>query len=251
MNAFVTSSIVFASLLGGALLGTRLRAIVPPHHLSREAKDSVSVAMASVATMSALVLGLLVAATNSAYNAGRNEVTQMAAKIDYLDRVLVNYGSETKEIRALLRRATEGALLRIWPNEKSSHSHEDPSASWTEALPNALQELSPQDDKQRSFKDQAVQLTSEIGQMRWLLYAQAESSISTPMLVIVISWLVIIFISLGLFAPPNYTVMVALMLAVLSVSGAIFLILELDKPFDGIIKMSSGPMRNALQHLGQ
>jgi len=87
--------------------------------------------------------------------------------------------------------------------------------------------------------------------MRWLLYEQEESSVSVPMLIIVISWLAIIFVSVGLFAPPNPTVVIALMLAVFFVSGAIFLILELDQPFDGVIQISSAPMRNALQHLGQ
>jgi len=96
-----------------------------------------------------------------------------------------------------------------------------------------------------------VQLAADLGQMRWLLYEQEESSVSVPMLIIVISWLAIIFVSVGLFAPPNLTVIAALMLAVFSVSGAIFLILELDQPFDGMIQIPSAPMRNALQHLGQ
>jgi len=251
VNVFATASIVFGSLFGGTLLGMRLRAILPPNHLSPEAKDSVRVAMASVATMAALVLGLLVASTKSSYDAKRNELTQLAAKIDYLDHVLANYGPETKETRALLHRLVESALVRIWPDEKSHHATVDPSGSWAEALPNAIQALSPQNDTQRSFKSQAVQLSADLGQMRWLLYEQEESSVSLPMLIVVISWLAIIFVSLGLFAPPNYTVIVALMLAVFSVSGAIFLILELDQPFDGMIQISSAPMRNALQHLGQ
>jgi beta-lactamase superfamily II metal-dependent hydrolase len=95
-----------------------------------------------------------------------------------------------------------------------------------EALPNAIQALSPQNDMQRSLKAQAVQLANDLGQMRWLLYEQVESSISMPLLVVVISWLTIVFVSVGLFAPPNSTVIVALMLAALSVSGAIFLILD-------------------------
>ena len=251
MNVFATASIVFSSLFGGTLLGMRLRAVLPPNHLSAEAKDSVRVAMASVATMAALVLGLLVASTKSSYDAKRNELTQMAAKIDYLDHVLANYGRETKETRALLHRLIEAALARIWPDEKSHPAALEPSDSWVEALPNAIQALSPQNDTQRSYKSQAVQLAADLGQMRWLLYEQEESSVSLPMLIVVISWLAIIFVSLGLFAPPNLTVIVALMLAVFSVSGAIFLILELDQPFDGMIQISSAPMRNALQHLGQ
>src|SRR6476646_7151546 len=142
MNAFAAASIVFGSLFGSMLLGMRLRAVLPPNHLSEEAKDSVRVAMASVATMSALVLGLLVASTKSSYDAKRNEVTQMAAKIDYLDRVLANYGPDTKETRALLQRLVENALVHIWPEEKKSHqAASDPSGSWTEALPNAIQAL--------------------------------------------------------------------------------------------------------------
>ena len=112
-------------------------------------------------------------------------------------------------------------------------------------------DLSVAADVQRSIKSQAVDLASDLAQMRWLLYEQAESSISMPMLIVVTSWLAIIFLSVGLFAPPNTTVIVALMLATLSVSGAIFLILELDMPFDGVIHISSAPMRNALEHLGQ
>jgi hypothetical protein len=174
----------------------------------------------------------------------------MAAKIDYLDRTLANYGPKTKEVRALLRRGVEGALGRIWPDQRSQHAQLDPSVSWTEALPKAIQILSPENDVQRSFKSQAVDLVNDLGQMRWLLYEQVESSISMPLLIVVISWLAIIFVSVGLFAPSNPTVIVALMLSALSVSGAIFLILELDLPFDGIVQISSAPMRNALEHLG-
>src|SRR5438128_12245212 len=151
MNAFATASIVFGSLFGSMLLGMRLRAVLPPHHLSSEAKDSVRVAMASVATMAALVLGLLVASTKSAYDAKRYEVTQMAAKIDYLDRLLVNYGPDTKETRDLLRRAVENALVRIWPEEKSRHAHLDSSAPWAYALPNATQVLPREHDTQRPY----------------------------------------------------------------------------------------------------
>jgi membrane-bound ClpP family serine protease len=139
----------------------------------------------------------------------------------------------------------------MWPDKKSSQAAQlDPSISSGEAFFNSIQKLSPQNDVQRSLKSQAVQIATDLGQMRWLLFEQTETSISLPMLIILISWLAIIFMSIGLFAPPNATVIVALMLAALSVSGAIFLILELDMPFDGVIQISPAPMRNALVHLG-
>jgi hypothetical protein len=251
MTSTIIAAIVFACLFGAGLLGVRVRAILPENHLNPDTKDAVKVGMGLVATMAALVLGLLVASTKGAYDAQKAEVTQMAAKIVFLDRVLANYGSETAETRDLLRRSVGSAINRMWPDGKISQPAQlDPSATSGEAFFNSIQQLSPQNDAQRSLKSQAVQVTTDVGQMRWLLFEQTESSISLPMLIVLIAWLAIIFMSVGLFAPPNATVIVALMLSALSVAGAIFLILELDMPFDGVIQISSAPMRNALNHLG-
>jgi hypothetical protein len=207
--------------------------------------------MGLVATMAALVLGLLVASTKGAYDTQKSEVTQMAAKIVFIDRVLANYGSESAETRELLRRSVGSAINRMWPDRKLSQSAQlDPSATSGEAFFNSIQQLSPQNDAQRSLKSQAVQVTTDLGQMRWLLFEQTESSISLPMLIVLIAWLAIIFMSAGLFAPAKATAIIALMLSALSVSGAIFLNLELDMPFDGVIQISPAPMRNALNHLG-
>jgi hypothetical protein len=251
MNSTIIAAIVFGCLFAAGLLGVRVRAMLPENHLNPETKDAVKVGMGLVATMAALVLGLLVASTKGAYDTQKNEVTQMAAKIVFLDRVLANYGSETAETRDLLRRSVGSAINRMWPDRKISQPAQlDPSATSGEAFFNSIQQLSPQNDAQRSLKSQAVQVTTDVGQMRWLLFEQTESSISLPMLIVLIAWLAIIFVSVGLFAPPNATVIVALMLSALSVAGAIFLILELDMPFDGVIQISSAPMRNALNHLG-
>jgi hypothetical protein len=251
MNSPIAAALVFACLFGAGLLGVRVRAALPEDHLSTDTKDAVKVGMGLVATMAALVLGLLVASTKGAYDTQKSEVAQMAAKIVFLDRVLANYGSETAETRDLLRRTVGSAINRMWPDRKASQAAQlDPSASSGEAFFNSIQQLSPQNDAQRSLKSQAVQVATDVGQMRWLLFEQTETSISVTMLIILIAWLAIIFMSAGLFAPPNATVIIALMLAAVSVAGAIFLILELDMPFDGLIRISQRPMHNALIHLG-
>ena len=251
MNSAITGALVFACLFGAGVLGVRVRAALPEDHLSSETKDAVKVGMGLVATMAALVLGLLVASTKGTYDTQKGEVTQMAAKIVFLDRVLANYGSETAESRELLRRSVGSAISHMWPDKKSSQTAQlDPSESSGEAVFNSIEKLSPQNDVQRSLKSQAAQIATDLGQMRWLLFEQTDTSISVTMLIVLISWLAIIFMSAGLFAPPNATVIIALMLAAVSVAGAIFLILELDMPFDGVIQISPGPMRNALIHLG-
>jgi hypothetical protein len=252
MDSIVVGALVFAVLFGAGLLGVRVRAALPEDHLSAETKDAVKVGMGLVATMAALVLGLLVASTKGAYDTQKGEVTQMAAKIVFLDRVLANYGSESAESRDLLRRSADSAINHMWPDKKSSHTAQlDPSESSGEVFFNSIQNLSPQNDVQRSLKSQAAQIAMDLGQMRWLLFEQTETSISVAMLIVLISWLAIIFMSAGLFAPGNATVVIALMLAALSVAGAIFLILELDMPFDGVIQISQRSMRNALTHLGR
>ena len=175
----------------------------------------------------------------------------MAAKLVFLDRVLANYGPESADSRALLRRMVEGSLSRMWPDERSHHSQLEPIGSGAEEVNKAIQKLAPRNDVQGSLKSQAMGVVTDLGQLRWLLFEQSGSSISMPLLIVVISWLAIIFFSWGLFAPSNSIAIAALLLAALSVSGAIFLILELDQPFDGLIHISSVPMRNALAHLGK
>src|SRR5881398_3050529 len=203
MNSTIAGGIVFACLSGAGLLGMRVRAALPEHHLTTDTKDAVRIGMGLVATMAALVLGLLVASTKGAYDTQKNEVSQMA-KIVFLDRVLANYGPETGGARKLLRGSVGSAINRMWPDKKSSQTAQlDPSVSSGEAFFNAIQKLSPQNDVQRSLKSQAVQIATDLGQMRWLLFEPTETSISLPMLIVLISWLAIIFMSAVLFAPPN------------------------------------------------
>jgi hypothetical protein len=251
MSPITLGAIVFACVFGAAASAMLVRNALPKHHLSADTKELVKLAMGLVATMAALVLGLLVASAKGSYDTQKSEVIQMAAKVAFLDRVLAHYGPDAAETRALLRRALEGAITHIWPENKSQEAQLAPSTTGGDALYDALQKLAPQSDAQRSLKSQALGMALDLGQMRWLLFEQAGTSISTPLLVIVVFWLTILFFSFGLFAPSNATATASLMVAALSVSGAIFLILELDHPFGGLIRISSQPMRNVLTHIAR
>src|SRR5262249_34867886 len=114
----------------------------------------------------------------------------------------------------------------------------------------AIQGLSPQNDAQTTLKSLAASLAIELGQIRSLLAAQSVPSISKAMLVILVSWLMVIFLGFSVLAPPNVTAILDLVVSAFAVSGAIFLILELDEPFGGVIGISREPMLNALQQLG-
>jgi hypothetical protein len=245
------SLMVFVCIFAAALLGMALRAALPEHHLGADTKDAVKLAMGLVATMAALILGLLVASAKSTYDAESSGVTQMAAKIVFLDRMLANFGPETKETRELLRRTVARTAQRMWPDKPSEHAQLDPSASRAEGMYAAIEKLAPKNELQTSLKSQALSTALELGQMRWLEFEQADSAISAPMLYILTIWLAILFVSFGLFSPSNGTVVTALMLAALSVAGAIYLILELNTPFSGLMQISDAPFVSALAHLGQ
>jgi hypothetical protein len=254
MSFMAISWIVFACVFGGALLGTFLRAVLPEHHLSADSKDIVRLAIGLIGTMAALVLGLLIATAQSTFREQRSDIMQLSAHIIVLDRLLAQYGPETKEARDLLRSAVVHTLNQMWPENGSQPVQLDPTASKAEVLYDQIQALSPQNDTQRSLQAQALSLAFNLLQTRWLMFVQQVRAIPLPFLIVLgvlVFWLTTIFFSFGLFAPPNATVIAALFVCALSVAGAIFLIVELNRPFEGLLRIPSDPLRTALEHLGQ
>jgi hypothetical protein len=241
------SIILFVGLVGAALLGRRVHRYLPQDHLSDSSRDSVKLAMGLVATMTALVLGLLVSSAKDAYDTKRSEVIQMAAKIAFLDRALALYGPEAAEARSELRTAVAAAVQGIWPTDRSRPGQLASNEQAGDAVYVEIQSLSPHDDAQRALKTQIANLVVDLGQLRALLIAQSIPSISMPMLIILVSWLVVIFFGFSLIAPPNATTMLALAASAFSVACAIFLILELDQPFGGLIHIPSKPLINLLE----
>src|SRR5215471_3856935 len=251
MNTALTGLIVFGCLVGAVLLGMSLRRLLPEHHLSADSRDVIKLAIGLIATMSALVLGLLVSSAKGSYDTERSEVIQMAAKVAFLDRLLAVYGPEAAEARVRFHGAVKEAVQQMWPEETRQPAQLAPNAQAGNALYGVIQALSPQNDAQRKLKEQAISVGIDIGQLRSLLVAQGVPSISTPMLIILVSWLAIIFLGFSALAPPNITAMLALIVSAVAVSGAIFLILELDQPFSGVIRIPSEPMVNALGQLAK
>jgi hypothetical protein len=254
MNALAAAAIVFAFVSGGAALGMLLRGILPAHHLSEETRDVVRLGTGLVATMAALVLGLLVASAKGAYDTQKDGLDKITANLTLLDTTLAQYGPETKEARAILRGTVGSAIARLWPADTSRESTlgEAETTAGGKSFYAEVLSLTPATETQRALQAQALAIASDLARARLLLVAQQETArISGVFLVVLVSWLVALFASFGLFAPRNATVVAALLISAFSVSGAIFLILELDQPFAGVIQISSAPMRDAFVHLGE
>ena len=251
MSAITISVVVFACVLCGALIGIFIHSLLPDEHVASDSKDAIRLGMGLVATTVALVLGLLISSAKSFYDSQNAELTQLAANIVSLDRILAHYGPEAGEARAALRSSVAHQVEITWPRDDSYKVHYQPTAERAEAVLDAIQELSPTSDRQRALQTQALALAIQTGQTRGLMLAQRTASIPMPLLAMLVFWLIVLFMSFGLFARLNITVMLGLAFSAFAVSGAIFLILEMYQPYGGLIQVSSAPLRAALAQLGQ
>ena len=249
MSTLALSCLIFVLTLGGILLGALLRRVLPEHHLSKNSQDVVWISVGVIATIAALVLGLLIAAAKTSFDTQSTQITQITADIILLDNLLAEYGPEARPIREQMRSLIGPLADRLWREKQVSTAAPFELSSSGEKAYLAIQALSPQNDLQRSLQTRAAQVSTDLVQTRLTLFAESGNVIPTPFLVILVLWLVIIFASFSLFSDLNVTVFTCLSLFAGSASCAIFLILELSQPFSGLMMISSEPLRHALAPL--
>jgi len=253
MSSLFVSAIAFCCIFGGALFGLFIQKFLPKHHLSADSKDSVKLGAGLIATMAALVLGLLVGSSKSSFDAVNSEITQGGAKIILLDRILSQYGPQSQSARQILHDTISNAVSQIWG------AHADSSQKLTsiegskgmEHVGDAIRDLAPVTDAQRSLQNQAMQIQSDIMGARWLIVEEQQTALPLPFLVVLIFWLTMLNVTYGLFAPRNRTVVSVLLVCAISVSCSIFLVLEMSHPLTGLIRVSGAPMEKALESLGK
>jgi hypothetical protein len=252
VNALTITLITFSCLFGGALLGLFLRTLLPQHHLSTESSDTVKLGAGIVATMAALVLGVLIGSAKTSFDDMNTEITKVGANVIQLDRVLARYGVESKEIREMIRGTLVITINAIWPEEMSRTQLEAiEKTNGMETIQIRIMELAPHTDIQRLLQSQALQISSDLVQIRWMLIEQQHKLPPTVFLVVLGFWLSMLFMSFGLFANRNGTVITVLCISALSVSAALFLILEMNDPLQGIIRVPSAPLLKALDLIGK
>jgi hypothetical protein len=253
MNSLAVGVISAGSISAGSLLGMGLQRLLPSHHLGKETQDVVKLSAGTIATLTALVLGLLVSSAKSSFDATNTGIVQGSAKIILLDSALARYGPETTPARELLKHNIAATIEALWPTEKTGVPPLTPleRAKGMEAVQDELRKLTPQSDAQRQMLAQAQQIAGDLIQTRWLLIEESQNELPAALLIVLVFWLILLFVSFGLFAPPNATAISVLFVGACAISAAIFLVLELNRPLEGIAKVSSAPLRNALQHLGR
>src|SRR3954468_14028035 len=246
MISTIIGLISFAAIFGGALMGLFVRSRLPGHHLRAETQSAVTVSVAVIGTLSALVLGLMITAANHSFSARSDEVRELSLQLIRMERNLVRYGPEADDARATLRTWAEAKTHQLFPIKGQARPSSERTIVLLEKVQDAVLALTPRDEKQKYLRTLCVNLSSNLIVARWSLETRAGHSIPVPFLVLLIFWLTIVFASFGLFAPSNSTTVVALFLCSVAVAGGIILIEELDNPTSGLIRTSPESMRRAL-----
>ena len=253
MSSIAIGLITVGSTFGGALIGVWLQNRLPRHHLDTASQEVVKLGAGMIATVTALVLGLLVSSAKGTFDTINDGIKQSSAKIILLDRILAQYGPDAQAVRDQIKRSLAASLQasRLRKQADGPGLAAAQSTNRAEAVQVLLRALAPQTEGQRQLLAQAQQVASDMSQTRWLLMEEAQNELPVPLLIILICWLAVLFVSFGLFAPRNATVLSVLFVCACSMSAAVFLILEMNRPLDGFIKVSSAPLLNALEHLGR
>lgn len=249
-NSLIVGLIVFALLLSGAAVGAAIGAGLPKHHLTEDTKGLVSVSTAVVATLSALVLGLLISNANTSFTRLGGEVTALSAEILRLDHILRRYGAEAEPARNKLLQYAEHKSADLFPQGRTNAKLGNPSTyELLQQLEDMLLALRPANSRDQWWLSQAMALSAKIGDARWLLAQQVGQGTPKAFVAILVFWLTLLFASFGLFAPRNWTSAVILTLCALAVACAVGMFLELERGLGGLVQISAQPMRQAITTL--
>jgi hypothetical protein len=250
-NPLIVTLIVFAVILAGTFIGRNIRRVLPPDHLTDETKSLVSVSMAVIATISALVLGLLISNANNSFVALGGQVTSLSAQIVRLDQILHRYGPDTDQARETLRQYTEQKAADLFPSDGGrAHLGNPTTYELLQQLEESLLALKPANPRDQWWMAQALTLAAKVGDARWLLAQQVGQGTPKAFVALLVLWLTLLFGSFALFAPPNFTSTATLTLCALAVAGAVGMILELEQGLGGLIHISPQPMRQAVMEVG-
>jgi hypothetical protein len=251
MNTITISLLVSACIFAGGLAGLQLNRWLPEQHLTKETQDVVRLGIGMLSVLASLVLGLLIATAKSSYDGTDHAVRSYAAELALLNEIFRDYGGTASVPRDLLRQYTERLLQDGWPADRQRPVALDDEQArlLLEHVREAIRALQPVDDGQKSLQARATDINIDLLRDRWLLIEQQGPSVQAVVVAILVSWVTVIFASFGINAPRNGTVVLTFLICALAIGGAIFLILEMDRPLGGVMQISSAPLRSVLAQM--
>jgi hypothetical protein len=259
MRDFNSSLLLFVLLCGSAGIGFFANSRLTEKHRSRDSIELVQLAISLLVTFTAIVLGMLTTSVKSGFDTAYAARGSYAGQLAQLDRCLRDYGPETTPMREQLRSYVAAVIASTWPSETPPRGVTYPDttkmprtgeSSVLAALINdiglEIHSLQPADALHHNLMAACSDQYSELLRRRWTVIEGIHESISTPFYWVLVFWLMILFGSFGLRAPPHSMSVTVIVLCAISVTVAMFVILDMDMPYGGLFGIPSTSMRNAL-----
>lgn len=254
MIAPLLSSAVFLLACAALWFGRSLAQRLPLEHLTSEARNSAQIGIGMIATLAALVMGLMVSSSKASFDERQAEIVRVATTIVLLDHALAAYGTDTRDARDEVRALVGLTLARIAPSGTfGAEEFKAPLSNLGRVthLQSTIMALAPANDAQRWFQSRAMTLTSDLARERTQTVERGERTIPNLVLAVVVSWVTLIFVGLGVFSVTNRTVLTGLVFCALAFACSFFLVLELDTPYSGLVAISGDPMRAVAAEVGR
>lgn len=247
MTPTLISIIALFLIFGSALAGMVTQSYLPEHHLSDDSKTIIKAARSVIVGLAALTLGLLIATAKGSFDTKESELKSGSSKMIVLNRLLLNFGDKSKEARDALRKVAENGIRVLEITNAKGRDTKVLRGEGIDILQKRLMQLPDDNANYNWLKSSALSLGNEIAISRWKIYQNSSATLSPLFVFVLVFWLMTIFFSLGLIAPFNIAVLSALLMAALSMTGAILLAFELDQPYGGLIQISTEPLKMALE----
>jgi hypothetical protein len=254
-----STALLLVLLLAAAAAGHFVRSCLPERHRSRDSVELVQVTINLLVTFTAIVLGLLTTSVKAGFDWAYNARGTYAAELAQMDERLRQYGPATAPIREQLRAYVAAVIASTWPDEKPPAGVKYPDVSHlpltgeSHVLGDIINDvgreinlLEPKDPLHQRLQSECEQRYSDLVKARWAVIEGERQSISSPFYWVLVLWLVILFASLGLTAPANPVTILVVTLSAISITVAVFVIIDLDLPYGGLFSIPSTSMRNAL-----
>lgn len=199
--------------------------------------------------MTSLVLGLMITSAKNTFEGIDHNVHALATQLIILDRALQQYGPETAATRAALVAYVGRALYATWPSEGRPIVADKSAEKLLRAVGDSLGAVRPQDERHALLWNAIQQQYQKVVEQRWVLVEQSEGAIPRPLIAMLAAWLVLIFAGSAFCAPRNPVVIGTFVLSAGLFAGTIYLILDMDVPFAGPIRISPAPLERVLEEM--
>ncbi len=247
MPETVISLAVFVALVAASLGSRALYDRIPERHRAAETEHVVRLLANIFVVLASLVLGLMINSARTTFESVDKNVHAYATELILLGRTMDHYGPETAAARQHLLAYVQQAARHMGQSDPLLGSRH--AEGMLTDVGNDLRALKPDDAERVALKQRAERRFETVYEMRWALVEQSEGSIPLPLIVLLAAWLVLIFAAFGYRAPQNAVVITTFVVSSALIAGAIYLILDMDVPFDGTIQVSSAPLDRAIAEL--